>query len=80
MRRCKTHVVRVCLFVLAAVPAYCQRGTFGIDVGQTSDKFGALSSVSGLVFGIDGQFTVLKPSKKAGRPERRGRRRDPPAQ
>jgi hypothetical protein len=68
MRRCKTLAVCVCLFFLAAVPAYCQRGTFGIDVGQTSDKFGALPSVNGLVFGIDGEITVLKPSKKEGGP------------
>src|ERR1700722_12220999 len=42
MKLCKMQVVRVCLFLLAAVPAYCQRGTFGIDVGQTSDKFDSL--------------------------------------
>ena len=60
MKRCKTHLVRVCMFLLASVPAYCQRGTFGIDIGQTSDKFDALSSVSGLEVGIDGQVTVIK--------------------
>ena len=64
MMRGKTHGVLVCLLVLAAVPAYCQRGTFGIDVGQSSDKFGALPSVSGLVVGIDGEIAVLKASKK----------------
>ena len=68
MKRCKTHLVRVCLVVLASVPAYCQRGTFGIDIGQTSDKFDSLSSVSGLEFGIDGQMTVLKSNAKQGRP------------
>jgi len=68
MKRCKTHLVRVCLFLLASVPAYCQRGTFGIDVGESSDKYGALSSVNGLVFGIDGQITVLKANGKSGRP------------
>ncbi|MGA2101743.1 MAG: hypothetical protein ABSG34_11600 [Candidatus Sulfotelmatobacter sp.] len=68
MRRCKTHLVQVCLFLLAAVPAYCQRGTFGVDVGQTSDKFGALSSVSGLEAEIEGQFTVLQSNLKTGRP------------
>jgi hypothetical protein len=66
MMRGKTHGVLVCLMVLAAVPAYCQRGTFGIDVGQSSDKFGALPSVSGLVVGIDGEIAVLKASKKDG--------------
>ena len=68
MKRCKTHLVRVCLIVLASVPAYCQRGTFGIDIGQTSDKFDSLSSVSGIAFGIDGQVTVLKGNAKQGGP------------
>jgi len=68
MKRCKTHLVRVCVFVLASVPAYCQRGTFGIDIGQTSDKFDSLSSVSGLEFGIDGQLTVLHSNAKQSRP------------
>lgn len=66
MMRRKTHAVLVCLMALAAVPAYCQRGTFGIDVGQSSDKFGALPSVSGLVVGIDGEITILKGNKKEG--------------
>lgn len=68
MKRCKTQLVRVCLFLLAAVPAYCQRGTFGIDVGQTSDKFGSFSSVSGAEFDIDGQLTILRPNPKKGGP------------
>ncbi|HEX3741186.1 MAG TPA: hypothetical protein VHV29_15925 [Terriglobales bacterium] len=68
MKRCRTQVVRVCLFLLAAVPAYCQRGTFGIDVGSTSDKFDSLSSVSGLVVGVDGQLTILSSNPKNGRP------------
>jgi len=66
MMRGKTRGLLVCLMVLAAVPAYCQRGTFGIDVGQSSDKFGALPSVSGLVVGIDGEIAVLKANKKEG--------------
>ena len=66
MMRCKTRWVLVCLMILAAVPAYGQRGTFGIDVGQISDKFGALPSVSGLVVGIDGEITILKANKKEG--------------
>ena len=68
MKRCKSHVVRVCLFLMAAVPAYCQRSTFGIDLGQTSDKFGSLPAVSGLVFAIDGQVTVLHSNPKRGGP------------
>lgn len=68
MKHCKMQLVRVCLFLLAAVPAYCQRGTFGIDVGNTSDKFGALGSVSGLIFGIDGQAAAFNANPKNGRP------------
>jgi hypothetical protein len=68
MKLCKMQAVRVCLFLLAAVPAYCQRGTFGIDVGQTSDKFDSLSSVSGLEVGIDGQVAVFNANPKNGRP------------
>src|SRR5580765_4629320 len=41
MRCCKS-LVRVWLFLLAVVPAYCQRGTFGIDIGNTSDTFAGL--------------------------------------
>jgi hypothetical protein len=66
MKRCKTHLVRVCLLMLAAVPVYAQRGTFGIDVGQTSDKFGALNSVSGLEMGIDGQIAIIQANAKKG--------------
>lgn len=68
MRRCKTLLVRVCLFLLAVVPAYCQRGTFGIDVGQTSDRFAALPAVTGLEFDIDGKIAVINSNPKTGRP------------
>jgi hypothetical protein len=68
MRRCTTHLVRVCLFLMAALPAYCQRSTFGIDVGQTSDKFGGLNRVSGLEAEIEGQVTVLHSNPKKGGP------------
>lgn len=68
MKRCKTQVLHVCLFLLAAVPAYCQRATIGIDAGQTSDKFGAQPSTTSFEYGIDGQVTVLKPSEKKGGP------------
>ncbi len=68
MKRCKTLITRSFFVLLAVVPAYCQRGTFGIDVGQTSDKFAALSPVTGLEFDIDGQLTVLRANEKSGRP------------
>ncbi len=69
MKRCKTHVVRVCLFLIAVVPGYCQeRGKFGAILGQSSDRFDSLPSVNGLVVGIDGQFAVIKGGGKTNRP------------
>jgi hypothetical protein len=68
MKRCTTHLVRVCLLLTLAVPAYSQRGTFGIDVGQTADKFGSLPSKSGLEAGIDGQLTIIQSNPKKGGP------------
>jgi hypothetical protein len=67
MRRCKT-VVGVCLFFLAVVPAYCQRGTIGIDVGATNDQFDGLPSATGPEFGVDGQIAILTGNPKTGRP------------
>ena len=68
MNGCKTLVVCVCLMFLAAVPAYCQRGTFGVSGGETSDTFGALPTQRSGEVMIDGQFTVFKQSQKTGRP------------
>ena len=66
--RVRTTVIFLFLFLLASVPAYCQRGTFDINGGQSTDKFGALPSVSGGVIDITGELTVLKPSVKKGGP------------
>ena len=60
MKGCNTHLARMCVFLLAAVSAYGQRGTVGIDAGQTADKFDALPSTSGLVVGVNGQATVIR--------------------
>jgi hypothetical protein len=69
MKRCKTHLVRACLLLLAAVPAYCQdRGMFGAILGSTSDKFDSLSSSNSLLVGIDGQMAVIKGGGKTNRP------------
>lgn len=68
MKGCKTHLLRVLLVLLASVPAYCQRGTLGINLGQATDQFAALPSVSGLVVGIDGQLTVIKGNAKENGP------------
>jgi hypothetical protein len=71
MKRCKPHLVRTgvfLLFLLATVPAYCQRGTIDINAGETSDKFGALSPVNAAVLDVNGDVTVIKPSAKHGGP------------
>ena len=68
MTRCQTVLTRFCIILLAVVPAYCQRGTIGIDIGQTSDKFDSLPNNSGLEFGVDGQIIVLQANQKSGRP------------
>lgn len=68
MKRCKTHVLCVCLLFLAAVPAFGQRITLGADVGQTTDKFGGFSSNNALVWGIDGEAVVLTANEKKGSP------------
>jgi len=71
MKRCKAHLVRTgvfLLFLLAAFPAYCQRGTIDINAGETSDKFGALKTVTGAVLDLNGEVTVIKPSAKNGGP------------
>jgi len=54
--------------LLAAVPAFGQRATFGIDVGQTSDRFGALPRNSALVGDIEGEVVVLERASKQGDP------------
>jgi len=68
MKRCKADFVRMCLFLLATVPAYCQRGMIGVDAGQASDKFGGLSQVNGALINLNGEFTLIQPNKKEGGP------------
>jgi hypothetical protein len=70
MKPCKADMVRTCfflLFLLATVPAYCQRGTIGVDFGETSDKFGSVAAANAGEFGLDGQLTV-KAADKNGWP------------
>ena len=62
MKRGKPHLfcnLVFLLFLLAAIPAYCQRATFDINAGQVSDKFGTLGSVTGADFDVNGQVTVI---------------------
>ena len=65
--RWQTPIIGVCLLFLAVVPAYCQRGTLGIDVGQTSDKFGGLSRTTSTLAVVDGELIVLQsPDREHG--------------
>jgi len=76
MKPCKADLVRmnivrigvVLLFLLAAAPAYCQRGTLGIDVGQISDHFTGFPPVTAGLLDINGEVTVVQPSAKNGGP------------
>ena len=66
--RVRISVIFLFLFLLATVPAYCQRGTLDLNVGQTSDRFGSLAPVTDVVIDLTGELTVLKSSAKTGRP------------
>ena len=71
MKLCKAAIVRLglfLLFLLATVPAFCQRGTLDLNVGQVSDTFGAQPTVTGSILDLNGEVTVIKPSAKTGRP------------
>lgn len=68
MKFCKTYVVRVCLFLLAAFPAYCQRGNLGIEVGQTSDTFAGLPTASSPVVDVNGEVAIFAYKPKTQRP------------
>jgi hypothetical protein len=71
MKPGKADLVRTCLFLLfllATVPAYCQRGNLDLNLGQTSDQFGAIAPVTGVVLDINGEVTIIKPSQKKGTP------------
>jgi hypothetical protein len=71
MKRCKPHLVLTgifLLFLLAAVPAYCQRGTLDLNAGEISDKFAPLPTVNSAVLDLNGEVTVKTPSTKIGGP------------
>jgi hypothetical protein len=70
--RVRTHLfflaVSLLLLSLAAVPAYCQRGTFDVNAGGTYDQFGTLPHVTGAVLDLTGEFIIKKPNPKKGGP------------
>ena len=66
--RVRTIAFFLFVFLLGSVPAYCQRGTLDLNVGETSDRFGSLPSASSAVIDINGEVTVIPASAKTGRP------------
>jgi hypothetical protein len=71
MKPGKADLVRTCavlLFLLATVPAYCQRGTLDLSVGETRDQFGPIAPVTGTVIDLTGELAVIKASAKTSRP------------
>jgi len=53
---------------LAAIPAYSQRGTFGIDAGQTSDKYDTQSANNAGFVSVNGKFDIIQAKPKDGKP------------
>jgi hypothetical protein len=71
MKLCKAAIVRIglgLLFLLATLPAYSQRGTLDLNVGQVSDQFGSQPKVTSALLDLNGELTVIKPSAKNGGP------------
>jgi hypothetical protein len=64
----KVRIGAILLFLLATVPAYCQRGTLGVDVGQISDHFDGFAPVTSGLVDVNGELTVVQPSAKNGGP------------
>jgi len=69
MKLGKKQIIYLGLLLLATVPAYCQRGTFGLDFGQTADKFGGLASVSDAVGNFEGEVVILQGGQKRDWPQ-----------
>jgi hypothetical protein len=65
----KTRFIFLCFFLLAAASAFAQRGFFGAQVGETSDKFGTLSYSTVGLAGVEGEVIVIQGSQKAQSPD-----------
>jgi hypothetical protein len=68
MKLGKTHLVYVGLFFLASISAYGQRGTIGLDFGETSDKSGGAAALTGAAGDLEGEVAVLQGGGKQNRP------------
>ena len=64
----KTFLVLFTSWFLAAIPAYCQRGTLALNIGDTTDRFSSLPSNSTPEINIDGQYTIFKGNPKSSGP------------
>jgi hypothetical protein len=70
MKLCKTQVVCVCLFFLAALPAVAQqRGNIGIDAGEVSDRFANLSRSTDPMGDVHGEVIILRSNPKENWPD-----------
>jgi hypothetical protein len=68
---CKTCFILICLFVLFVASVSCfaqQRNTFGLELGETSDKFGTLPFVSGALVGVEGEGILMPGNRKQQSP------------
>jgi hypothetical protein len=68
MKHCLRQFACGCVVWLVTIPAICQRGNIGVDVGQVTDKFDSLAPTTDAMVDLNGQFTVIKPSEKRGGP------------
>jgi hypothetical protein len=73
MKLCQQQMTPVCLLFLAlilfaALPAYSQHGSLGIDLGETSDRFGAQPRTTTGEVDIEGQGILFKRVSPAGDP------------
>ncbi len=66
---CKTRFIVLCLFLLTAVSALAQRGTFGVQAGETSDKFGTLPYSNAGLLGLDGDYALVQGNRKTQSPD-----------
>lgn len=68
MKHCLRQFACGCVVCLITIPAVCQRGNIGLDVGQVTDKFDSLPPSTDAFVDLNGQLTVIKPSEKKGGP------------
>jgi len=71
MKPGKADFVRIglfLLFLLATIPAFCQRGNVGIDVGAVSDQFANFAPVTAGLLDVNGEVKITQLSAKTNGP------------